>query len=68
MNQFLKFILSNAVGMKISDILINLKVPSQVELEKVIEDFELINSTKEELIKTTDDLILQILRNQIAAI
>jgi hypothetical protein len=68
MNQFLKFILTNAVGMKISDILINLKVPSQVELEKVIEDFELINNTKEELIKTTENLILQILRNQIAAV
>jgi hypothetical protein len=54
--------------MKISDILINLKVPSQEELEKVIEDFELINSTKEELINSTENLILQILRNQIAAI
>jgi hypothetical protein len=67
MNHFLKFILNNAIGMKISDILINLKAPSQNALEQVVEDFELINSAKEELINTTDNLIIQILRNQISS-
>jgi hypothetical protein len=65
MNHFLKFILNNAIGIKVSDILINLKVPSQADLEKVVEELELINNTKEDLISKTENLILQTLRNQI---
>lgn len=67
MNHFLKFILNNAIGMKISDILINLKAPSEQELAKIIEEFELINNVKEELVSRTNALILQTLRNQISS-
>jgi len=34
MNQFIKFILQRAIGAKISDILMNLKVPCISDLEK----------------------------------
>jgi len=68
MNHFIKFILTNAIGMKISDILVNLAIPSQKDLETVVSDFELVNNVKEEIILTTENMILQTLRARIASL
>ena len=68
MIHFLKFILTNAIGMKISDILRNLKAPCVSDLEKVMSDFEAANVIKVDLLNSANELIIQILRNQFAGV
>jgi hypothetical protein len=66
MNHFIKFILQNATGMKIADILVNLRIPTLVELSNVTSNVEQIKIAKELLLKETEELISQLLRNQIS--
>jgi hypothetical protein len=66
MNNFIKFILQNATGVKIADILLNLKVPTIQELEAVTNNVEQLKLSKALLLKETEDLISHILRTQIA--
>ena len=66
MNNFIKFILQNANGVKIADILLNLKVPTIQELEAVTNNVEQLKLSKALLLKETEDLISHILRTQIA--
>lgn len=66
MNHFIKFVLQNALGTKIADILLHLKVPTIKELEEVTTNIELIKASKTNLLKTTEDLISKLLRTQIS--
>ncbi len=66
MNHFIKFILQNATGVKIADLLLNLKVPTIQELEVVTNNVEQIKIAKALLLKETEDLISNILRTQIS--
>lgn len=66
MNSFIKFILQNATGVKISDILLNLKVPALKDLEETTKRFEDLVATKTLMLKNTEDLIAQILRTEIS--
>jgi hypothetical protein len=64
--QFIKFILQNATGIKIADILIGLKLPTIVEFENVISKFSMIKENKHNLIKKTDLIISKIFQDQIS--
>ncbi len=66
MNQFIKFILQNANGVKVADILVNLRIPDLVDLMNVTKNVEQIKVSKEQLQKETEELISAILRNQIS--
>jgi hypothetical protein len=66
MNHFIKFILQNANGVKIADILVNLKVPSTTDLEAVTRNIEQIKHSKMALLTETENFISQVLRNQIS--
>jgi hypothetical protein len=66
MNHFIKFILQNATGVKIADILLNLKVPSINDLVSVTTNVEQIKVSKSALYKSTEDLISKLLRTQIS--
>ncbi|MGZ3786995.1 MAG: hypothetical protein ACXVLQ_00650 [Bacteriovorax sp.] len=66
MNHFIKFILQNAMGVKVADILLNLKVPSLKELVDVTSNVEQIKLSKSLLLKDTEDLISKILISQIS--
>lgn len=66
MVQFLKYILQNAIGYKISDILIGLKVPNAKELEEVLSKFSIIKDNKIDLLRRTESLINQIFQEQIS--
>lgn len=66
MNHFIKFILQNATGIKISDLLLSLKVPAIKDLEAVTNQFNDLKKTKEELLAQTCDLISYILRTEIS--
>ena len=65
MIHFMKFILQNAVGVHISDILLNLKVPALAELESVTKRFDELKKTQENLLLETEGLIAMILRSEI---
>lgn len=66
MNHFMKFVLQNAKGIKIADILLNLKVPSLDDLTTVTTNLEEIKASKAQLLSKTENLISQILRTQIS--
>lgn len=66
MNHFIKFILQNAIGVKIADLLLNLRVPSLKELEVVTANSEKIKAAKMYLLLETEDLIANLLRSQIS--
>ncbi|MDO9182394.1 MAG: hypothetical protein Q7U04_08285, partial [Bacteriovorax sp.] len=66
MNHFIKFVLQNANGIKIADLLLNLKVPSIKDLLEVTSNVEQIKASKNLLITSTEDLISKILRTQIS--
>ena len=66
MNHFIKFILQNASGVKIADLLLNLKVPSIIDLEAVTTNVEQIKASKSLLLNDTEELILKLLRIQIS--
>lgn len=65
MNHFMKFILQNATGVNISDILLNLKVPAQHDLEEITKSFEDLKVAKLSALKETEELIGYILRTEI---
>lgn len=66
MNNFIKFILQNANGVKISDLLLNLKIPTLAELTEVTANVEQIKNSKSILINSVETLISNLLRSQIA--
>lgn len=66
MNQFIKFVLQNANGVKVADILVNLRIPDLTDLMNVTKNVEQIKVSKEQLQKETEELISAILRNQIS--
>lgn len=66
MNHFIKFVLQNATGVKIADILVNLKIPSIVDLEAVTTNIEQIKAAKFLLFNNTEELISKLLRTQIS--
>jgi hypothetical protein len=66
MNHFIKFVLQNATGVKIADILLNLKVPTLKDLESTTKHFEQLRESKTLLLKSTEELIAQILRTEIS--
>lgn len=66
MNHFIKFIMQNASGVKIADILLNLKVPSISDLTIVTSNVEQIKSSKFLLLNNTEELISKLLRTQIS--
>lgn len=66
MVQFLKYILQNAIGYKIADVLRFLKAPTIAELDQVISQFSIVKDNKINLIKKTDQIIAQIFREQIS--
>ena len=66
LNLFIKFILQSATGIKISDLLLNLKVPNLIELEQVTNNVEEIKIAKMTLMKETEKLIFNLLNDQIS--
>lgn len=66
MLHFIKFILQNALGVKVADILVNLQIPGLKELENVTTNVEKIKNSKFQLLKQTEDLISKLLRTQIS--
>ena len=66
MNNFIKFILQNANGVKIADILLNLKIPLIKDLEDTSAKVEQINASKALILKETEELISTLLRTQIS--
>jgi hypothetical protein len=66
MIQFLKFIIQNGVGYKISDILLGLQVPTASELDMVLSKFSVIKDNKLELKRKVTTLINQIFQEQVS--
>ena len=66
MIHFIKFVLQNAMGVKVADILLNLKVPSTADLISTTKSFENLKTTKMALLKETEELIAVILRTEIS--
>ncbi len=66
MIHFIKFILQQAVGVKVSDILLNLKVPSTQDLLESTKKFEELKSCKQDLLLSTEALIATLLRNEVS--
>jgi hypothetical protein len=66
MIHFIKFILQNATGVKVADILLNLKVPSAKDLTTATKRFEDIKEAKVTLLKETQELIATILRTEVS--
>ncbi len=66
MIHFIKFILQGATGIKVADILLNLKIPSTHDLELVTNKFEELKKTKGALLKDTKELIAEILRAEVS--
>lgn len=66
MIHFIKFILQSANGIKISDILLNLKVPSLKDLNETTKSFEDLKGFKIALLKDSEELIAGILRTEVS--
>jgi hypothetical protein len=66
MIHFIKFILQSANGIKISDILLNLKVPSLKDLNETTKSFEDLKEFKVALLKDSEELIAGILRTEVS--
>lgn len=66
MNHFIKFVLQNATGIKISDILLNLKIPSNNDLKLVTTNLEEIIASKNLLLNHSENLISKLLRKQLS--
>jgi hypothetical protein len=66
MIHFIKFILQNASGVKIADILLNLKVPKNLDLMDSAGKFENLRKTNAVILKDTEDLISIILRTEVS--
>jgi hypothetical protein len=67
MIQFIKFILQNANGAKIADILTALRIPTIEELENVLSNFELVKDNKNTIISKTELMISKLLLEQISS-
>jgi hypothetical protein len=63
---FIKFILSNSNGVKISELLTAIAVPRITELKEILENYSLIKSSLEQLLGDTDSIINKILTTQIS--
>lgn len=66
MIHFIKFILQGATGIKIADILLNLKVPSAQDLMETTKRFDDLKSTKLALLKDSEELVANLLRTEIS--
>jgi hypothetical protein len=66
MIHFIKFILQSANGIKVADILLNLKVPSIKDLNTTTKSFENLKTTKLALLKDSEELIAGILRTEVS--
>ena len=66
MIHFIKFILQTANGIKVADILLNLKVPTINDLLETTKSFENLKATKTVLLKESEELIANILRTEIS--
>lgn len=66
MIHFIKFILQSAMGIKVSDILLNLKVPSLKDLNETTKRFEDLKAFKMALLKDSEELIANILRTEVS--
>jgi hypothetical protein len=66
MIHFIKFILQTANGIKIADILLNLKVPTIKDLNKTTKSFENLKITQTALLKESEELIANILRSEVS--
>ena len=66
MIHFIKFILQNATGVKVADILLNLKVPKASDLVQTTKSFEDLKATKIALLKETEEQIAVILRTEVS--
>lgn len=66
MIHFIKFILQGATGIKIADILLNLKVPSAQDLMETTKRFDDLKSTKLALLKDSEELVAAILRTEVS--
>lgn len=66
MIHFIKFILQTANGIKVADILLNLKVPSIKDLNDTTKSFENLKATKLALLKDSEELIAGILRTEVS--
>ena len=62
----MKFILQNATGVKVADLLLNLKIPTIKDLEAVTANVEQIKVAKSQILKDTEELIFKLLRTQIS--
>jgi hypothetical protein len=62
----MKFVLQNAMGIKIADILLNFKVPSIIDLIAVTSNIEQIKASKFLLLNGTEAMISKVLRTQIS--
>ena len=68
MLKFIKFILQNATGAKISDILLGLRIPKLTELEATLKEFEQIRENENHLLERTQKIIQQIFIEQVSCI
>lgn len=66
MVHFIKFILQNAMGVKIADILANLKIPTANDLLKTMDQFENLKSINVLIVNETKEEISSILRKEIS--
>lgn len=66
MLHFIKFLLQGANGMRIDEIVANLRVPSDKDLTEVTKKFEDVKLTKIQLFNETKDLISFILRTEVS--
>lgn len=66
MIHFIKFILQQAVGIRISVILVNLKVPSTNDLLETTKKFEELKSCKQDLLLSTESLIARLLSAEVS--
>ncbi len=65
MLNFIKYIIQNAAGLRIVDVLMNLRIPRAVELEEAMNKIQEVQDTQMDLLQKTKDLISTILRNQL---
>lgn len=66
MIHFIKFILQSANGIRISDILLNLKVPTIKDLTHTTKSFENLKEIQVALLKESEELIANILRTEVS--
>jgi hypothetical protein len=68
MIQFMKYILQNAAGVKISEIMLGLRMPLIDDLDSTLSKFKMVKDNKQILLSRTNNLIEQIFIEQISAL